>query len=88
MLKKHPELCCRFGLIWNLVSKCHRYENNEIIHIAGVQAYDDLFDRLENVRFYRLFTRDGDMEYLAAVIQGADDKLGRTLWQHSKQQNR
>jgi hypothetical protein len=60
------------GLIWNLVSKCHRYENNEIIHIAGVQANEDLFDRLENVRFFRLFTVDGDMEYLAAVIQNPE----------------
>jgi hypothetical protein len=50
------------------ISKCQRDKNNEIIHIAGVQANDDLFDRLENVRFFRLFTLDGDMEYLAAVI--------------------
>jgi hypothetical protein len=28
-----------------------------------VLTNDDLFDRLENVRFFRLFTGEGDMKY-------------------------
>ncbi len=31
--------------------------------VAAAATNDDLFDRLENVRFFRLFTGKGDMEY-------------------------
>jgi hypothetical protein len=28
-----------------------------------VESNDDIFDRLETILFFRLFTREGDMEY-------------------------
>ena len=30
---------------------------------SAVRSNDDLFDRLETVRFFRLFTHEGDIEY-------------------------
>ncbi len=37
-----------------------------------VQSNDDLFDRLETVRLFRLFTGEGDMENTAGVIQNPE----------------
>ena len=34
-----------------------------LFYKSVTRTNDDLFDRLETVRFFRLFTAEGDMEY-------------------------